>query len=52
MIGMVIREATLNQIDRAFGLPYTSDRDLANRVRFGGGYVITESAINEIKSGM
>lgn len=49
MMGLAIREATLNQLDVAFGLPHSDYRNYASRIRFGKGYVVTESAANIIR---
>lgn len=45
MLGLAIREATLNEINTCFKQTGTSFREYANRIRLGKGYVITESAI-------
>lgn len=49
MIGMAIREATLNQMDLVFKLKGAAFNEYASRVRFGKAYVITEAAINSLK---
>lgn len=49
VMGMAIREATLNQLDVAFGLPHTSFREYATRIRLGHGYIVTESAAAMIR---
>lgn len=46
VIGMAIREATLNEIDTVFALPGTTFREFATRIRMGRGTIITESAIS------
>lgn len=43
MIGMAIREATLNEINACFRQPDTDLRPFTTRVRMGRGYVINES---------
>ncbi|MCM1230754.1 MAG: hypothetical protein NC489_11520 [Ruminococcus flavefaciens] len=48
VIGMAIREATLNELDIVFDLPGSSFREFATRVRMGRGSIITESAITGI----
>lgn len=45
IIGMAIRESTMNQIDIAFNLPNSSFRNFASRIRLGKGAVLNESAI-------
>lgn len=45
IIGMAIRESTMNQIDLAFGLPNSSFRNFASQIRLGKGAVLNESAI-------
>ena len=49
MLGLAIREATLNQMDRVFNMKGSAFNEYASRIRFGKAYVITESAINELK---
>lgn len=46
VIGMAIREATLNEMDTVFDLPGTTFREFANRIRMGRGTIITESVIS------
>lgn len=46
VIGMAIREATLNEMDTVFDLPGTTFREFASRIRMGRGTIITESAIS------
>lgn len=48
MIGMAIREATLNQIDLVFRQPNSDFRSYSSRMNFGKGYVINEAAANYI----
>lgn len=48
MIGMAIREATLNQIDLVFRQPNSDFRSFSSRMNFGRGYVINEAAANYI----
>jgi len=45
LIGMAIREATLNEMDTVFKLPGSTFREFASRIRLGHGSIITESAI-------
>lgn len=47
MLGLAIREATLNEIDHVFNM-INDDRQFGTRIRLGHGSVITESAINTI----
>lgn len=47
MMGMAMREATLNQIDRVFNIPNTSFNNFVTAVRMGRGAVINESAVRE-----
>lgn len=46
LIGMAIREATLNEMDTVFKIPGSSFREFATRIRMGHGSIITESAIS------
>lgn len=46
LIGMAIREATLNQIDTVFRQPDSDYRHFSTRIRMGKGYVLNESAIS------
>lgn len=46
MIGMAIREATLNQIDTVFRQPDADYRRYSTRIRLGKGYVLNESSIS------
>lgn len=45
IIGMAIRESTMNQIDLAFGLPNSSFKNFATRIRFGKGVILNESVV-------
>ena len=45
VIGMAIREATLNEMDTVFCLPGSTFREFASRIRMGHGTIITESTI-------
>lgn len=45
VIGMAIRESTLNEINRCFKQPDSNFRSYSSRVRIGHGYVVTESAV-------
>lgn len=49
MIGLAIRESTLNQIDLAFDQPYGEFKQFSSRMRFGKGVLINESAITYFK---
>lgn len=49
MIGFAIRESTLNQLDIVFRQPYSELRQFSNKIRFGKGVLINESAINYFK---
>jgi hypothetical protein len=48
MIGLAIREATLNEMDLVFNMG-GSINEYATRIRFGRGYVINESAVTVLK---
>lgn len=48
MIGMAIREATLNQIDLVFRQPNSDFKSFSSRMNFGRGYIINEAAANYI----
>jgi hypothetical protein len=48
MMGMAIREATLNQLDVCFAQPYCDYRNFKSRLHFDKGYVITESAVQDL----
>lgn len=48
IIGMAIRESTLNQIDLVFGHPNSDFRNFSSRVIFGKGSVINESTAKYI----
>lgn len=50
MLGMAIREATLNEFDKVFGLTGKNFNEYASRIHLGKGYVINEAAINSIKA--
>ena len=45
ILGMAIREATLNQIDVCFKQPGSTFREYSNRVFLGKGYVISEASV-------
>ena len=47
IIGMCIREATLNQLDVVFNQRDGAFNEYASRIRFGKGNIITEAAIME-----
>lgn len=49
MIAMAIRESTLNQFDVVFRQPSGQFREFANRIRYGKGILINESAVNYFK---
>lgn len=49
MIGLAIRESTLNQLDVVFNQPYSELKDFSSRMRFGKGVLINESAITYLK---
>lgn len=49
MIGFAIRESTLNIIDSIFKQPNSDFKSFAGRIRFGKGFLINESAIQNIK---
>ena len=46
IIGLAIREATLNQLDVVFKQPTGVFREFTNRIRHGKGVLINESAVN------
>lgn len=46
MIGLAIRESTLNQLDVVFAQPYGEFKQFSSRIRFGKGVLINESAVN------
>ena len=48
IIGMAIREATLNEIDACFNQPGTDYKSFADRIRKGRGVIINESAATYI----
>lgn len=47
VIGMAIREATLNAIDVRFKQPNSDIRPFSSQIRFGQGSVVTESVIDD-----
>lgn len=49
MIGMAIREATLNQFDVVFNQPGNTFKEYASRIRYGKGVIINESAVQYFK---
>lgn len=49
LIGMAIRESTMNQLDVVFKQPEGTFREFASRIRFGKGVLINESAVNYFK---
>lgn len=49
VIGLAIRESTLNQIDIVFAQPYSELTNFSSRIKFGKGVVINESAVSYIK---
>lgn len=49
LIGMAIRESTMNQLDIVFKQPEGTFREFASRIRFGKGVLINESAVNYFK---
>lgn len=49
IIGLAIRESTLNQMDVVFKQPYSDFRNFSSRIRLGKGVVINESAISYMK---
>lgn len=49
MLGLAIRESVLHEFDNVFNLPGKLFNEYSTRVRLGRGYVINESALNEIK---
>lgn len=46
MMGLAIREATLNQLDCVFKQPYSDFKSFASAIRFNKGVLINESAVN------
>lgn len=52
MIGMAIREATLNQIDTVFRRPEADFKVFSSRIHFGKGIIINESSANYISESM
>ena len=49
IVGMSIRESTLNLLDLAFRQPESELRQFKSRVQLGRGHVITESVITSLK---
>lgn len=49
IIGLAIREATLNQLDVVFNRPGSDDKSVISRIRFGKGNIINESTIAYLK---
>lgn len=49
MIGLAIRESTLNQLDIVFAQPYAELAQFSSRMRFGKGVLINESAVSYLK---
>ena len=49
MIGMAIRESTLNQIDTVFKQDNSDFKSFSSRIKYGKGALINESAVNELK---
>ena len=49
MIGLAIRESTLNQLDLVFDQPYGEFKQFASRMRYGKGVLINESAVTYFK---
>ena len=47
ILGMAIREATLNEIDRVFNQREAQFREYASNLRFNKGYIITESYVKK-----
>lgn len=45
VMGMAVREATLNMIDRTFEQPGSDIKQFASRMRFGKGAIVTESVV-------
>lgn len=45
IIGLAIRESTINQLDVVFKQPAGEFREFANRIRYGKGVLINESAL-------
>lgn len=48
MIGLAIRESTLNQLDLVFNQPHSDVKSLSSKIRFGKGVLINESAISDL----
>lgn len=49
MLGMAIREATLNQFDLVFNRPEGQFKEYVNAIQYGKGVIINEAAINDLK---
>ena len=47
ILGVAIREATLNELDRVFNQSSGNFKEYASNLRFNKGYIITESFITE-----
>ena len=52
MIGIAIRETALNQLDVVFNSPEASLKNYKSRVNYNKGYVLNESALNNLKSAL
>ena len=50
MIGMAIREATMFIMDQCFRQPMSSFSEYASRMHFGKGYIINESALDDLRA--
>ena len=49
IIGLAIRESTINQLDVVFKQPAGEFREFANRIRYGKGVLINESVLNNFR---
>jgi hypothetical protein len=49
VIGLAIRESTLNQLDIVFAQPYSELKDFSSKMRFGKGVLINEATITYLK---
>ena len=49
MIGLAIRESTLNQIDLVFNQPFSELKQFSSKIRYGKGVLINESAVTYFK---
>lgn len=49
IIAMAIRESVMNQFDVVFRQPAGEFREFANRIHYGKGVIINESAVNSLK---